>query len=101
MYWRRGGCRRDTAHYAPFTAMYNATWLGVKNAKPHGVPATLDARSSTALNLGVSFLIDGLATDAAQFAAKRSGSGPFLFHLSPGVAAAAGVAGWLEPGGQG
>lgn len=73
------------ARYPPFTLQYNATWLGAKSSAKHGVAATLNARSSTTLDLGASFLVRGLGTDATQFAVKRAGASTSYFILHPGL----------------
>jgi hemolysin activation/secretion protein len=71
------------AKYPPFTLQYTATWLGSVDAA-YRTAATTAARSSTTLDLGMSFLVRGLGTDAEQFSVKRYGAGPsyFIFHPS-------------------
>jgi hemolysin activation/secretion protein len=72
------------AKYPPFTLQYTATWLGHADAAYHAA-ATTAARSSTTLDLGTSFLVRGLGTDAEQFSVKRYGAGPSYFILHPSL----------------
>lgn len=71
------------AKYPAFTLQYAGTWLGAQNAKHAALTAASGGRSSTNVELGVSFLIRGLYTDATQFAHKRAGAGPSYFILHP------------------
>jgi hemolysin activation/secretion protein len=66
--------------YPPFTLQYSATWLGA-NAEQH--TAIAGGRSNTNLQVGVSFLIQGLGTDWREFANKRSGAGTSYVILHP------------------
>jgi hemolysin activation/secretion protein len=69
------------AKYAPFTLEYTATWLGTVNPA-HQSAATTAARSSTTLDFGMNFLVEGLASDPDEFAVKRAGANSeyFIFH---------------------
>ncbi len=71
------------AKYPPFSLQYTATWLGPPGTAKLAA-ATTAGRSSTTLDLGMSFLVRGLGTDAEQFSVKRAGAGPsyFIFHPS-------------------
>jgi hemolysin activation/secretion protein len=72
------------AKYLPFSLQYTATWVG--SADPaHQAAATTAARSSTTLDLGVSFLIHALNVDAEQFVAQRAGAGPSYLIFHPGL----------------
>jgi hypothetical protein len=75
------------ARYAPFSLDYNATWLGALDAATkHASAAVTGGRSSTNLDLGVSFLVRFIGgTDAEQFAAKRSGADPNYLIFRPGL----------------
>ncbi len=71
------------AKYSPFSLQYTATWLGPLRAAQHGLAATAGERSSTTLDVGVSFELRALGgTNADQFAHKRFGASPsfFIFH---------------------
>jgi hemolysin activation/secretion protein len=70
------------ARYPLFSVEYNATWLGAANAA-HAVAATTGGRSSTTLDVSMSFVIRVIGgTDADQFAVKRYDASPnfFIFH---------------------
>jgi hemolysin activation/secretion protein len=70
------------ARYTPFSLQYNGTWLGPVDAR-HVAAATTAGRSSTTLDLNMSFVVRVLGgTDADQFARKRYGASPsfFIFH---------------------
>jgi hemolysin activation/secretion protein len=71
------------AKYPPFSLQYTATWLGPPGTGQLAA-ATTAGRSSTTLDMGMSFLVRGLGTDAEQFSIKRAGAGPsyFIFHPS-------------------
>ena len=72
------------ARYLPFTLEYSATWLG-PTVPAHQAAATTAGRSGTTLELGTSFLIDGLGTEADQFAVKRAGASPTYVIFHPGL----------------
>ncbi len=72
------------ARYAPFTVQYTGTWLGLTDAA-YKMAATTAARSSTTFELGASFLVRGLGTNAEQFSVKRYGAGPSYFILHPSL----------------
>jgi hemolysin activation/secretion protein len=72
------------AKYLPFTLEYSATWLG-PTSPAHQAAATTAGRSGTTLELGTSFLIDGLGTEADQFAVKRAGASPTYVIFHPGL----------------
>jgi hemolysin activation/secretion protein len=76
---------KSPAKYPPFTLQYTATWLGTLDAAKHASAATTAARSSTTLDLSMSFLLRGLGTNAEQFANKRAGAGPSYFIFHPGL----------------
>ena len=69
--------------YAPFTLDYSATWLGTPPAQGH--PATTYARSSTSLDLNLSFLVSALGGDWQEFAQRRAGAGPNYIILHPSL----------------
>ena len=69
--------------YAPFTLDYSATWLGAPPAQGH--PATTYARSSTSLDVNLSFLVDALGGDWQEFANRRAGAGPNYIILHPSL----------------
>jgi hemolysin activation/secretion protein len=72
--------------YPPFTLDYSATWLGpLPAAGSTGRAATAGARSSTSLDVGLNFLIQGFDTDWRQFAAKRAGAGTSYIVLHPSI----------------
>jgi hemolysin activation/secretion protein len=73
-------------HYLPFTLQYSGTWLGPFPAAGTTRAATANSRSSTSLDLGISFLISGLGTDWRQFANKRAYAGTSYIILHPGLA---------------
>jgi hemolysin activation/secretion protein len=77
-----GGQIQSPVSYAPFMLDYSATWLG--SAPAAGRPATSYGRSSTSLDLSLSFLVDALGGDWQQFAHRRAGAGPnyMIFHPS-------------------
>lgn len=72
--------------YPPFTLQYSGTWLGAAPAPGSGRAATANFRSSTSLDLGVSFIIRGLGTDWRQFANKRAYAGTSYIILHPSLA---------------
>jgi len=73
------------AAYPPFSLQYTATWLGVQDTAQHAAAATTGARSSTTLDAGLSFLVRGFFTNAAQFSTKRAGAGPSFAILRPAL----------------
>jgi hemolysin activation/secretion protein len=72
------------AKYPPFTLQYTATWLGPQDAA-YRAAATTAERSSTTLDLGTTFLVRGLGTNAEQFSVKRYGAGPSFFIAHPSL----------------
>lgn len=72
--------------YLPFTLQYSGTWLGQLTAADVGRSATANSRSTTNLDLGVSFIIRGLVTDWRQFANKRAYAGTSYIILHPSLA---------------
>jgi hemolysin activation/secretion protein len=69
--------------YMPFSVQYGVNWL--EPLSPTGAGAPLpQVRSSTSLNLGLSFAVRGLLSDNNQFDAKRFGasSSYAIFHPS-------------------
>jgi hemolysin activation/secretion protein len=74
------------ARYSPFSIDYTANWLGPLDATKHGSAAVTGNRSNTSLDLGATFLVRILGgTDAAQFAAKRSGADPNFITVHPSL----------------
>jgi hemolysin activation/secretion protein len=69
--------------YAPFLLDYSATWLAAPPTRGH--PATTYARSSTSLDLSLSFLVDALGGDWQQFANRRAGAGPNYMIVHPSL----------------
>jgi hemolysin activation/secretion protein len=78
-----GGELQSPVSYAPFVLDYSATWLG--SAPAAGRAATTYARSSTSLDLSLSFLVDALGGDWQQFAHRRAGAGPNYMILHPSL----------------
>ncbi len=72
--------------YPPFTLQYSGTWLGPLTADDVGRAATANSRSTTNLDLGISFIIRGLGTDWRQFANKRAYAGTSYIILHPSLA---------------
>jgi hemolysin activation/secretion protein len=72
--------------YPPFTLQYSGTWLGPLTTDDVGRSATANSRSTTNLDLGVSFIIRGLGTDWRQFANKRAYAGTSYIILHPSLA---------------
>jgi hemolysin activation/secretion protein len=73
------------ARYPEFLIQYQATVLGAPDSgNQHARAAVLGARNSTTAEMGVSFVANGVYTNAEEFAAKRAGAGPsfFIAHLS-------------------
>ena len=68
-------------HYMPFSLQYGATWLEPQ-APAAGAPLP-PVRSSTGLNLGLSFAVRGLLSDNRQFDAKRFGASSSFATLHP------------------
>ena len=80
------GAIQSPISYPPFTLDYSATWLGSAPAES-GAPkaATTGGRTSTNLDLGLTFVIQGLGTDAQEFAHKRAGAGTSYIILHPSL----------------
>lgn len=71
--------------YPPFTLDYSGTWLGPAPQAGTGQAATTGSRSSTNLDINLSFIIQGLGTDWKQFANKRAGAGTSYIILRPSL----------------
>ena len=69
--------------YAPFMVDYTATWLDTPPAAGHA--ATTYARSSTSLDLNLSFLVAALGGDWQEFANRRAGAAPNYMILHPSL----------------
>lgn len=72
------------AKYPPLSLEYGATWLGGLDAIHH-TAAISGARSSTAVDLGLSFLVRGFFTNATEFSDKRAGAGPSYVIFRPSL----------------
>ncbi len=73
------------ANYPAFTVQYSATWLGAALSPSGYSAATATGRSDTNLDLGLSFLVQGLGTNSRQFADKRSDASTSYIILHPTV----------------
>ena len=71
--------------YPPFTLDYSGTWLGPLPKEGSRPAATSTGRSTTTVDLGLSFIIQGLGTDWRQFANKRAGAGTSYIILHPSL----------------
>jgi hemolysin activation/secretion protein len=69
--------------YPPFTLDYSGTWMGPAPQQGTGRAATTGSRSSTNIDINLSFIIQGLGTDWRQFADKRAGAGTSYIILRP------------------
>jgi hemolysin activation/secretion protein len=79
-----GGEIQSPIHYLPFMLDYIATWLGDPPAQGKRA-ATTYARSSTILDLNLSFLVAAFGGDWQEFAARRAGAAPSYIILHPSV----------------
>lgn len=71
--------------YAPFVLDYSASWFGAIPDEKKRNAATPGSRSSTTLDLSVSFLVQGLGSDWHRFNAKRAGAGGSYLFFHPSV----------------
>jgi hemolysin activation/secretion protein len=77
-----GGTLQSPVSYAPFTLDYSATWL---QSPAQGRPATSYGRSSTSLDVSLSFLVAALGGDWQEFAHRRAGAGPDYMIVHPSL----------------
>jgi hemolysin activation/secretion protein len=77
-----GGQIQSPVHYLPLMVDYSATWLGRPPAQGKRA-ATTYGRSSTTLDLNLSFLVAALGGDWEEFAQRRAGAGPSYILLHP------------------
>ena len=80
-----GSALESPVQYAPFTLDYTATWLGAASEGNVKRAATSYGRSSTTLDLNLSFLVAAFGGDWQEFANRRAGAGPSYIILHPSL----------------